>query len=425
MRGTTAGAWLLITLAQVWGCSSEPSLAAVGASLTNTRCGRGVALINSDYQSSSVALIDAAGQVASHHFISSASAPVALTAPLSGDMALPNSIIAGDEAILIDRFPASVLTWVRLSDASVRAQLDVSTGFASNPQDVLPLADGRLYVSRFESHTNPGQQPYDAGGDLLIVAGDPPHIAGRIDLQPALSDAPGYLPRANAMAHVNGSVFVLLAAHNTGFGDAAPSRLVRVDPASDNIQQVTVLTGLYGCTALAVSSPSQPPLRMAVSCTGRFDDAGEPVVTESGVAILDAEGTLQQVWMAPQSGVRGYGQTVAWLDERHLLAVKLGTSVGPEVVTDALVMVRIADGAVQTLLRSPTRPFELGQLTCLHPIAGTGALPDAAACGQCWLADAERGALQRIAGPGEDVQLLTPIHIDDGVGLPPRGLGRL
>ena len=422
-----SAALLLSVSASVFACGDDTTLQPIGADLTNSQCGRGLAVVNSDYQSTSIALIDSDGSVASTHLLSSASAPVTLTAPLSGDVVLPNNLIAGDDAIIIDRYPASVITWIRLQDASVSAQLDVSTGFSSNPQDVLPLADGRLYISRLESNLAAGQQPFDAGGDLLIVGGSPPQISGRIALTDALTDAPGFLPRPNAMAVIDDTVFVLLSAYDASFGDAAPSRLVRISPATDEVIGATTLTGLYGCSAMSAApqASNTTARRVAVSCTGRFDANGEPVLAESGVAVVNVDGSIERQWAAGDAGGRPFGLAIDWLGPEQLLAVTLGSALTEPVVTDALLLMDTTSGAFEQLFASATRPFELGQVRCLHPTPDATDKPVASSCGQCWLADAEGGQLQRLVASPNGVQFLAPVTIDDGIGLPPRGLGRL
>src|SRR5258708_24973637 len=91
-------------------------------------CGRGVAVVTSDYMSWSVSLLDLEGNVISPSVISSASATTGLSAPLSGDVVLPSTPAHGDTLVLIDSYRASILTWVDVKSGAVRGQLSVSTG---------------------------------------------------------------------------------------------------------------------------------------------------------------------------------------------------------------------------------------------------------------------------------------------------------
>ena len=146
-------------------------------------CGRGLVVVQSDYQSTNASLLGLGGQVLSSSFISSATESAELAAPLSGDVVVPTTPAFGAEIVLIDRYPASVLTWVRVEDATVRGQLNVGTGFASNPQDYLLVGDDKAYLSRNERNSQPGAEPFDLGSDLLVIDPGALAITRRIDHQ--------------------------------------------------------------------------------------------------------------------------------------------------------------------------------------------------------------------------------------------------
>jgi hypothetical protein len=57
----------------------------------------------------------------------------------------------------------------------------------------------------------------------------------------------------------------------------------------------------------------------------------------------------------------------------------------------------------------------LGEVSCLLP-------GDDDACARCFAADADRGALHRLDRDAAALEATLPI--DDGIGLPPRFLGR-
>jgi hypothetical protein len=92
---------------------------------------------------------------------------------LSSDVAVPSTLLSGPEIVLIDRFPASVLTWVDVESASVRAQLDV--GSKTNPHDYVPLSEHKAYVTRFGASDG-------VGDDVAIVDPSVPALVGSIDL---------------------------------------------------------------------------------------------------------------------------------------------------------------------------------------------------------------------------------------------------
>ena len=73
---------------------------------------RGVIVVNSDYTSVSVSVVNTAAKVLAEVFLSAASADAKLNEPLAGDIVLPSSDMFGDEVVLItsgDGTMASVL----------------------------------------------------------------------------------------------------------------------------------------------------------------------------------------------------------------------------------------------------------------------------------------------------------------------------
>jgi hypothetical protein len=62
----------------------------------------------------------------------------------------------------------------------------VDTGFSSYPQDYARVTPHKVYVPRYGQNATPGKQPFDAGGDLLVVDPSEMTITGSIDLRSAL-----------------------------------------------------------------------------------------------------------------------------------------------------------------------------------------------------------------------------------------------
>jgi hypothetical protein len=392
------------------GCGEAGPIPAGGADLSPGRCGRGFVVVHSDYASSSVSILHADGAVAQPHFLSSASATTGLSAPLSGDVVVPTARLSGDEVVLIDRHPAAILTFVAIDSGLVRAQLDVGTGFAANPQDYLPLHEG-AYVSRYEDDPAPGSEPHDGGSDVLRIDPAVPTVVGRIDLSASVADAPGFLPRPNRMARVGDLVVVLLSAYAPGFADSAPSRLSLIDPEGDTIVATHRLEGLHGCSALAVREGTT---ELAVACTGRFDGDSDADPATSGVALLElGPGGLVEIarWDGDALG-RPAGFGLAFAGSGNLWATTLGTNLH-QVLDDRLVEIDRA-GAVVERWRGP--PFTLGEIRCATPVGDEPEGP----CGACLVTDAGAGVIQRFVA-GER----SAIAVDDGIGLPPRYLGRL
>lgn len=378
-------------------------------------CGRGFVVVNVDegFQSTSVSLLDPEGAVLSAQLISSGSADAGLSAPLSGDVILPSQPRHGAELLLIDRYPASVLTWIGVASGEVRAQLDVRTGFVANPQDALVI-DDRLFVSRYEQNPAPGAEPFDAGSDVLIIDPAVPAITGRIELSPAVADAPGFLARPTKLLSLDdGPVLALLSAYDETFSDAAAARLAIIDPAQEKVTAHHVLDGFYNCNTLIALDHS----RIAVGCTGLFEGFTSVVadLSQSGVAVLRwTDGGLveERRWTGEALGGPVGQNLTATADQ--LLTVTFGEDAGNGFRPDRLVALDRTSGEVVVLRESETRPFVLGDVSCT---LGDG-------CSSCFLTDAEAGLLHRYTVGSDGLTAVGHVDIDDGIGLPPRYLGR-
>lgn len=385
-------------------------------------CGIGAVVISSDYQSTSVGLLSWDGAVLSASIASSASAPLVLSAPLSGDVTAPTMSLRGGRLALIDR-SASALTWLDARRGEVTGQLSVATGFTANPQDYIEVSPVKAYVPRLEPNLAPGAQPLDGGSDVLVVDPEARALVGRVDLAPAMAgEAPAFHPRPSRTALVEDSLYVLLTASTLSFLETAASRLVEIDARDDAIKAVTLLDGLHGCTGFAVS-PSGA--RLAVVCSGSFGGDSTANLAEAGVVILargqeDDDGLVEERrWTAAELGEGSPGFSVAFASEDTILFTTLGRDAigGERPVDDTLTAVDLSGGAPGVLLRSKELPFSLGEVRC------------AAACGRCLVADAETdgGVVHRFdVGAGGGSRALVhagAFHVDPRVGLPPRYLG--
>lgn len=406
------------------GCNAPaPPSPTGGTEQPPSACGRGLVVVGSDYQSTNVSLVGLDGEVLSSSFLSSATTSATLTAPLSGDVAVPTMPAEGREIVLLDRYPAAVLSWVAVADGGVRAQLDVATGFAANPQDYAPVADGKAYVSRYETNPTPGSEPFDGGSDLLVVDSDAAAVSGRIDLRAALQ--PGeeaYAPHPNRIVQAGRFAFVLLAAYSSSYVESAPSRIATIDTGSDRIVDVTLLDGLHGCAGL-MAKPDGAAL--AVTCSGQFGGSATPSPDASAVVLFaleqpaspDDHPTLIERARRSAAALTGapLGFTVDFTPSGHLLLTAMGqfgTGGSPDVV-DRLIEVEPTTGEYRVIHTTDSLPFELGEVRCTLP------------CDGCYAADAEAGHLLRLAvGADGWLTVAEAIAVDTAIGLPPRGLGR-
>jgi hypothetical protein len=321
----------------------------------------------------------------------------------------------GDRLVLIDRYPAAVLTWADVRSAEVAGQLSVATGFAANPQDYVEVSPRKAYVPRFEPNLRAGAEPFDGGSDVLVIDPEARAIVSRIDLAPAMTGAdPKFYPRPNRAVLVGDRLYVLLAGYSLYFQESAESRLVEIDTKSDAITSVTVLRRMHGCVDLSVSESGA---RIAVSCSGPLQDDANPNLSEAGLVVLArGDGGLveERRWTSAQLSAGPPGFVTFAAEDRVVLTTfgrEASAPGGP--FDDAVIAIDLAGGDRQVLLRSKQTPFSLGQVRC------------APACGRCLVADAETegGVVHRFdieAGALAHVSAVVP---DPRIPLPPRYLG--
>lgn len=383
---------------------SSPSTG--GVDVPNGPCGRGVVVIESDYSSTNVALVGFNGATYSGSFLSSGSLSPGISMALSGDVVAPLER-PSSSIVLLDRYPNAVLTWADPVTAGVTAQLSVAAGFASNPHDYLDVGDGKAYVSRYGSNPSPGKQPWDQGGDLLVLQSNPPSIRGRIDLrQPDDGDL---LPRPDRMIRLGSSVAVLLQRFDATFSRAGDGRVVGIDPSADRIAWRIDLTGFASCGAVA-RSPSGAT--WIVVCSGTFQD-GAAQLQRSGIAVFDATSEppleIRRYDAATRLGAP-LAPAIGYASETLVVGVAYGNLDAP--TGDRLFSLDLASGEVTTLLET-SEPFVLGEVRCARE------------CGEpCLVADAQsRGLRVWRATESGVMQQEAMVGLSDGVGLPPRSLG--
>ena len=373
-------------------------------------CGRGFVVVSSDYHSTNVALVDFDGRLLTPSLVSSATEQARLSAPLSGDVVVPTELMAGERIVLLDRLSTDVVSWIDLKSATFAAQLPVRTGFSSNPRDYVEVSPRKAYVTRYESNPRAGSEPFDQGNDLMIIDPGGPEIVGRIDLSGAiLPEEAGVLPRADRALSAGGRVLAVLSSMTGSFDSFAPSRIAVVDPQTDALEQVLVLPGLSCCSGIALSPSGQTA---AVACLGDCATQRPTSLERSGIAVLDVGPPLQERGriQASELGLGIIGFFADFASEDHLLTVTLGNE--DTALDDAVVELDLSTGAHKTLLKGV--PFSLGEVRC------------APECGVCFVADAahQGGILQRFeVGTGAAAEPQA-IRLEDGIGLPPRYLGR-
>lgn len=376
---------------------------------------RGFVVSGTDYTSTNISLLSVDGVVQSASFVSSGSETPGLSAALGGDVTLPSTRVPGNELVLIDRFPASVVSWIDLETAEVRAQLSVATGFSSNPQDYVHFSATKAYVPRFEPNSMRGEEPFDGGDDVLILNPATPEIRGRIDLRPAFDELPeGFHARGSRALMAGGKLRVLAVGINTDFTDRLASRLITIDPETDAIEHVLVFEGMHSCGSAALS-PNEEEL--AIPCAGAFGQDAANGFPDSGVVLVRLSDEPEETWRYTSAELAiNQVNDVTWLSDDQLAVLTAGRFGGDQVAavaSDEARTLNVRDGSISEPWHA-TAPFTLGDLEC------------SLAAGRCVLADAETdgGVVHALSlsGTGE-LSFTGKVKPDTAGGLPPRALG--
>lgn len=265
-----------------------PSDGGDGDGAAATPPGIGLAVVNSDYASTSISLLDrATGQVTNGDCINSATRPPANTLALSGDVVLPSQPQPGNLLLAIDR-ANSALTWIDPGTCKPLRQLDVSTGFFSNPHDVIAVSPTKAYVLRYERNEAPTPDPddHDEGDDLLIIDPSVPAITGRIDLSSYAVQAAGthIQARPDRGLLIDGKLFVVLSNLSADFQVGGAGRLVVIDPATDRVTDLIDLPEFKNCTGPTYAERTKV---LSATCFGVFGEGTTAMVAASGIAYVD------------------------------------------------------------------------------------------------------------------------------------------
>jgi hypothetical protein len=288
---------------------------------------RGMAVLGSDYSSSSLSLLDRDGNVVKDGCFNSGTGGGGLSMTLSGDVVLPTRIPVGSDILLVDRSNA-VLTWIDPASCAPLRQLSVATGFAPNPHDVAVISATKAYVTRADQNATPtpALEDFDEGSDLLIIDPSQAKIVGHIDLKP-FAPAPDVLPRADRALLIDGTVFVSLNAISADYVNATygTGRIVMVNSATDQVVGTIDLPGAKNCGALDYIPSTK---QLLVACDGAYSD-GPQQSTTSAIVVVDVAAAppavVAQIPAADVGGLPFGNGAIAALDANTILGVTLGT----------------------------------------------------------------------------------------------------
>jgi hypothetical protein len=371
-------------------------------------CQSGVVIVTSDYTSTNIVVSQLDGTTLSGSFVSSGATKPGLALALSGDVDVPFVPPASGRLVLLDRFGTNVVTWMNVADATVIAQLPVGTGFESNPHDYIEIDSTHAFLSRFGTNPTPGQQPFDQGGDVLILDTTTPAILNRIAIP---EENPALQPCPDVMNWIGQEVVLTLGRLSADFSQAGDGRFIGISPTTNAIDWTVNVTGLQSCGRVAVSPSGK---FAAIACSSLVDPTTSVYdPSESDIVIYDATQTPPQEIRRLGLGVTlgaGIQPTIAFASDDAILALTYGGNATPG---DTVFAVSATTAAV-TMLGQATMPYTLGGMHC------------SPGCGDvCLLSDAERNKLRRWQFTGGVFMPLADDTVDTVVGLPPRDIGGL
>jgi hypothetical protein len=271
--------------------------------------GAGLAVVDSDFTSTSISIVGATGALVKDDCINSGThAAGKLSFTLSGDVVLPSQPQQGGDLWLVDRGNAA-LTIVTPPSCAVSGQIAVGTGFESNPHDVAVLSATKLYVTRYNTNVAPPNVTA-TGDDVLIVNRTTGTVTGRIGLTTYAAPVTGFTMEAqpDRMVIAGGKVYLTLGSQDAKFMAAGEGRVVVIDPGSDTVIGTIALTGLKGCSAIQYV-PAQSSL--FVSCGGSFSDADQAAA--SGIAQIDLSTAAPTLHVTKASVVGGQPVNFSWI----------------------------------------------------------------------------------------------------------------
>jgi DNA-binding beta-propeller fold protein YncE len=395
-------------------CSEDAKPQGPPVDLPEGACGRALFVLSTEYETTSVSIVGWDGEVKSAGILRSNSESPGLSVALSGDVVAPTDRVSTGQILLIDRYPASVITLFDPATSSVVRQINVMT--RSNPHDALFARPDALYVTRYERKVDAGKEPFDEGSDVLVIDPGSGQITGRIDLAPAMTGAPADIePHPDRMVLRDGKVHVLLAAYSANYQKSDDARIVTIDPTTHAITGHTVITASRGCAGLAAT---QDGARFAIACSGTFGGQLTPTLDGAGIAIVDrmADGSYAVSSFIGADALASAPPSFSldFASPDRLLVATFGEldPTGDVLRTDRLYEVDIPSATARELAASDGEAFALGDVRC------------APGCGTCVVADASRGGVLRLPIQ-EDGSLgaYELVPVDDGYGLPPRYLG--
>lgn len=282
----------------------------------------GLAVLNSDYSTTSLSLVDPTTHAVVHDAcVDSNTVPPTLSLALSGDVALPSHAQLGGSVLLIDDVN-NALTWVDPQACKISHQISIAT-FKAFAHDVISVSATKAYVTRFGTNPAPTADPMSLGDDILIInpsSSPQPTIVGRIDMAPYAAPVAGATieARPDKGILIGDKVYITLASQSADYAATGVGRIVEIDTTIDQVSGMFDIPSLAGCARMEYVAASQ---LLYVVCGGSSSALDESQT--SGIARIDLSGaapamkdTLPATWLGTQplnfSWVAPVSDTQVW-----------------------------------------------------------------------------------------------------------------
>lgn len=341
------------------------------------------AVVQSDYSSSAIALLDDQLTLLTEAWIDSGTTVPKLASTLSGDIVLPTTAAEANVLTTIDR--TGVVTRIEIPTGTVLSQLrtrmtDKAGGFQPNPHDYLPLGDGTALVSRSEPNLTPDAPSEDHGNDLIRIDIETGELVRRYDLAPldASEGSTRFYARPDRLVHLGDFVAIGLVRASLGYQEEGPGAVGFLD-LSDDTLHVVHLDGLANCGEIAqVQATDRALVVLCIGDGGLASGWYDPDSrrARAGLALIEVSPTgsleLSSVYRASDHpNIAPPSTGLIPLSRTRVLAMAAGS----RTETDALVDYDL-DAQTAVVLYKAADSFVLGN-GCLSPLDGSLLVPDA------------------------------------------------
>lgn len=344
------------------GCDDGPGTCVADLSELSENPTFAVVSTDESYTSTSIGLLDAAGDPIDECWFSSGTSAPSLVAPLSGDVYLPTEQGAPNTLTLLDRLGTNVVTRLSMPDGAILGQdrtqgTAMDTFFSSNPTDYIWVDANSAWVVRSDANADPGESSENLGNDLIEMNPSTGEFTGnRVDLSVHdvdLGMSITALAHPDRAAFSAGELVVGLARAHYDFmvgNSYGAGAVARVDLGAGTSEEVDVPGEVLNCAKVA-PIPGELDL-LSITCVGDYFTPNTMGIFTARVPAMGAG--LEFVDSFLVGGDPGNAMTssnVVPLDATHVVALAFGDAWASPPIPDSLYIVDLTSGS-QTLFLS-------------------------------------------------------------------------